>query len=85
MHTDVELVDALTKKVAERLGQPRADALFKDEYHHRGEHSLEFQAVFLRHALEARSAAAAAPEPRIVPVLCGLGDAQASGPTAAVP
>ena len=45
-----------------------------DEYLHRGEHSLEFQAVFLRHALGERG-----PEARIVPILCGLGDAQARG------
>jgi hypothetical protein len=42
-----------------------------DEYLHKGEHSLEFQAVFLRHLLGPRAASA-----RIVPVLCGLGDAQ---------
>jgi hypothetical protein len=53
--------------------QTRFD-LREDEYLHKGEHSLEFQAVFLRHALGPRAAAA-----RIVPVLCGLGEAQASG------
>ncbi len=45
----------------------------EDEYLHKGEHSLEFQAVFLRHALGRRAAGA-----RIVPILCGLGDAQAA-------
>ena len=45
----------------------------EDEYLHKGEHSLEFQAVFLRHALGRRGSSA-----RIVPVLCGLGDAQSS-------
>ncbi len=50
-----------------------------DEYLHKGEHSLEFQAVFLRHALRARFSGTTAPEPRIVPILCGLGDAQSSG------
>jgi hypothetical protein len=44
----------------------------EDEYLHKGEHSLEFQVVFLRHLLGARPA-------RIVPVLCGLGEAQARG------
>jgi hypothetical protein len=44
----------------------------EDEYLHKGEHSLEFQAVFLRHLLGDRPA-------RIVPVLCGLGDAQVRG------
>ncbi len=44
----------------------------EDEYLHKGEHSLEFQVVFLKHLLGARPA-------RIVPVLCGLGEAQAKG------
>jgi AmmeMemoRadiSam system protein B len=44
----------------------------EDEYLHKTEHSLEFQAVFLRHALGPRASGA-----KIVPVLCGLGDAQA--------
>ncbi|MBK9263868.1 MAG: AmmeMemoRadiSam system protein B [Polyangiaceae bacterium] len=38
----------------------------EDEYLHKGEHSLEFQIVFLRHLLGARPV-------RIVPILCGLG------------
>lgn len=42
-----------------------------DEFLHKSEHSLEFQAVFLRHLLGARAARA-----RIVPILCGLGEAQ---------
>jgi AmmeMemoRadiSam system protein B len=46
--------------------------LFEEEHFHRSEHSLEFQAVFLRYALGERRA-------RIVPVLCGLGEAQATG------
>ena len=50
MHTDTELVDALTAKIGERLGEARAQALFKDEYHHRGEHSLEFQVIYSFHA-----------------------------------
>ena len=66
MHTDVELVDALTKKVGERLGEARAQALFKDEYHHRGEHSLEFQMVWLRHIWKDRADAV-----KVVPILCG--------------
>ncbi|UQA56044.1 AmmeMemoRadiSam system protein B [Polyangium aurulentum] len=44
----------------------------EDEYLHKGEHSLEFQVVFLRHLLGTRPA-------RIVPVLCGLGEAQSKG------
>ncbi|HEY1585591.1 MAG TPA: AmmeMemoRadiSam system protein B [Polyangia bacterium] len=66
MQTDVELVDALTAKVGERLGTERAQALFKDEYHHRGEHSLEFQMVWLRHVWKDRADAI-----KVVPILCG--------------
>lgn len=40
----------------------------EDEYQHKGEHSLEFQVVFLRHILGSRPV-------RIVPILCGLGRA----------
>jgi MEMO1 family protein len=61
------------------LGKASRFDVRADEYLHKGEHSLEFQAVFLRHALEARYVGTTAPEPRIVPILCGLGDAQASG------
>jgi hypothetical protein len=49
-----------------------ADSRFdvhEDEYLHKTEHSLEFQAVFLRHLLGDRPA-------RILPILCGLGQAQ---------
>lgn len=66
MHTDVALVDALVAKVEARLGRPRAEALFKDEYHHRGEHSLEFQMVWLRHVWKERADAI-----KVVPILCG--------------
>ncbi|MFT3772203.1 MAG: AmmeMemoRadiSam system protein B [Minicystis sp.] len=61
--------EALDKLAAESRFDVR-----EDEYLHKGEHSLEFQAVFLRHALGERAARA-----RIVPILCGLGDAQARG------
>ena len=47
-----------------------ASTAHADGYLHKGsEYSLEFQAVFLAHVLGGRRA-------RIVPVLCGLGDAQ---------
>ncbi len=61
------------------LGKASRFDVRADEYLHKGEHSLEFQAVFLRHAIDARFAGKRAPEPRIVPILCGLGDAQSSG------
>lgn len=46
--------------------------VFADAYNHKGEHSVEFQVVFLQHLLRGRPA-------RIVPILCGLGDAQVRG------
>lgn len=45
---------------------------YADQFNHKREHSLEFQAVFLRHLLGRRPA-------RIVPILAGLGDHQQSG------
>lgn len=53
---EADLVDGL----AARLG-PR---LFADELHHRGEHSIELQAVWLRHLWGERT-------PPMLPVLCG--------------
>jgi MEMO1 family protein len=45
---------------------------YADQLNHKREHSLEFQAVFLRHMLRGRPI-------RIVPILAGLGAQQASG------
>jgi MEMO1 family protein len=56
----------------ELIGELEAASRFDaraDEYLHRTEHSLEFQVVFLKHLLGKRPA-------RIVPILCGLGEAQ---------
>ncbi len=44
---------------------------YADQLNHKREHSIEFQAVFIKHALGKRSA-------RIVPILAGLGSEQAS-------
>ncbi len=52
--------------------ESRFDVL-ADEYQHKNEHSIEFQAVFLRHLLGHERARAST----IVPILCGLGRAQA--------
>jgi AmmeMemoRadiSam system protein B len=45
---------------------------YADQFNHKREHSLEFQAVFLRHLLGKREA-------RIIPILAGLGEQQSSG------
>ena len=45
---------------------------YADQFNHKREHSIEFQAVFLRHLLRGRRA-------RIIPVLAGLGEQQVSG------
>jgi len=55
--TDGALVDELCR----RLG---ADGLFSDELHHRSEHSIEFQAVMIRHLFPGADV-------RLLPVLCG--------------
>lgn len=60
---DHEAIDLLARK-------SRFDVR-EDEYLHKGEHSIEFQVVFLRHLLGDRPAT-------IVPILCGLGDAPAT-------
>lgn len=45
---------------------------YADQFNHKREHSLEFQAVFLRHMLGKRPA-------RIIPILAGLGEQQSTG------
>lgn len=45
---------------------------YADQFNHKREHSLEFQAVFLRHLLGKRPA-------RIIPILAGLGAQQSNG------
>ncbi len=64
MEADLEAIDALAATA-------RFDP-YADELNHKREHSLEFQAVFLRHVLGTRRA-------RIVPILAGLGRHQARG------
>jgi MEMO1 family protein len=51
------------------------DRVFKEQFNHRNEHSIEFQAVFLRHALGPDHPAT------ILPVLCSSFDALLSGNT----
>ncbi|MBI4735301.1 MAG: AmmeMemoRadiSam system protein B [candidate division NC10 bacterium] len=57
VETDQEFVDRLLASVG--------DQYLEDELAHRGEHSIEFQAVFLRHVTPSASPV------RIVPILCG--------------
>jgi AmmeMemoRadiSam system protein B len=65
VEADHDAIDALAA---------RADGFdpYADQFNHKREHSLEFQAVFLRHLLAGRPI-------RIVPVLAGLGAQQVSG------
>lgn len=64
VQTDVDLVARLIEDGG------GGDALLRDEHHHRGEHSIEFQMVWLRHVYGERADAI-----RALPVLCGsLGD-----------
>ncbi len=64
LEADVGAIDALADAVP-------FDA-YADQFNHKREHSLEFQAVFLKHLLGNRPA-------KIVPVLAGLGEHQARG------
>ena len=79
VHAPIRRAFALTRKSFETpLGEAEADGEFldgllgrvgegylEDEFAHRGEHSIEFQAVWLRHSLPAHRPV------RIVPILCG--------------
>jgi AmmeMemoRadiSam system protein B len=59
------------KEFVTRLQQRSGADLFADEYLHRGEHSLEFQVLFLKYAAQLRAALAREPERpfTIVPIL----------------
>src|SRR3972149_4609048 len=63
VETDKEFVSRLREKCAEDL--------FADEYLHRGEHSLEFQVLFLKYAAQWRAELTGQPEKpfKIVPIL----------------
>ena len=65
VEADLEAIDALAE---------RADGFdpYADQLNHKREHSLEFQAVFLRHVVGARPL-------KIVPILAGLGAQQSTG------
>jgi len=57
--TDTALVEELLARLPDH-----AEGLFADEIHHRTEHSIELQAVWLRHIFGADA-------PPVLPVLCG--------------
>jgi AmmeMemoRadiSam system protein B len=46
--------------------------VYADVFNHKREHSLEFQAVFVKHLVGRRKV-------RILPILCGVGDSQRTG------
>ena len=64
LEADVDAIDAIA---AAADFDPYAD-----QFNHKREHSLEFQAVFLRHLLGGRRA-------KIIPILAGLGEQQSTG------
>jgi len=59
------------KEFVSRLRSASGQDCFADEYLHRGEHSLEFQVVFLKYAAQKRAALTGRPEKpfKIVPIL----------------
>jgi len=63
MPCDHDLVD--------RIAHASSFDAYADEFNHKREHSIEFQIVFLKHLLGARPG-------RIVPILAGLGESQAT-------
>jgi hypothetical protein len=69
--TPLGALETDARMLAEIEDEARVD-IYAEEYKHKGEHSIEFQCVFLRHLLGPERGAAV----RIVPILCGLGRAQ---------
>lgn len=63
---------AVDEGMVDELASGAAEDVYEEELKHKGEHSIEFQCVFLRHLLGEERAA----HVRIVPILCGLGRAQ---------
>jgi MEMO1 family protein len=59
------------RKFVQQLQAKCADDFFVDEYLHRGEHSLEFQVLFLKYVAQQRAALRGEPERpfKIVPIL----------------
>jgi AmmeMemoRadiSam system protein B len=70
VEADLDAIDRIARSAAKDFD------VYEDQFNHKREHSLEFQAVFLRHLLGARRA-------RIIPILAGLGAQQQTGRTPA--
>ena len=66
LETDLSALDKLLAAVDQRGGPELARSLCADEQLHRAEHSIEFQAVWLKFVLARRGASV-----RILPILCG--------------
>lgn len=70
MATDVAVLDDLLDRLSAEHGQEAGQSLLAGEFHHRGEHSIELQVIWLQHALGERAA-----QTKILPILCApLGD-----------
>jgi AmmeMemoRadiSam system protein B len=73
LETDVQLVETLLGDATAR-SEALGELLTRDESHHRSEHSLEFQAVWLSYVLDWRRQNGLdvdVPPPKILPILCG--------------
>jgi MEMO1 family protein len=71
VEADLDAIDRIASAVKKDFD------VYADQFNHKREHSLEFQAVFLRHLLGERKA-------RIIPILAGLGEQQHTGKTPAL-
>lgn len=77
VETDVDLVDELVSAAAE-AAPVLPDLLLKDEHRHRGEASLELQAVWLRWLFD-RLGLPEGERPKVLPILCGSLDEYVDG------
>lgn len=68
VQADLDSIDRIANAMKEDFD------VYADQFNHKREHSLEFQAVFLRHLLGRRNV-------RIIPILAGLGEQQHTGKT----
>lgn len=71
VEADLDAIDRIASAVKKDFD------VYQDQFNHKREHSLEFQAVFLRHLLGDRKV-------RIIPILAGLGEQQHTGKTPAL-